>query len=122
MWWQGAQIIFSPHYNRLPHDHMDNHRIRVRNKHIGTAALLACRWCAPMSSTGTVPGQLGYGDSAIFDAIGQPLAEAGLFRETLITADVSLKKDPLRRMRQRLPMEVRKTLSEQMLKARVTPF
>ena len=33
-------------------------------------------------------GRLGYGDSAIFSPIGAPLAEAGLFTERLVTADV----------------------------------
>src|SRR5207248_10106965 len=40
MAYQGAQILFSPHYNSLPADVMDEHRIKVRNNHIGLAALL----------------------------------------------------------------------------------
>lgn len=34
------------------------------------------------------PGSLGYGDTAIFDPRGVAIAEAGLFREQLIVADI----------------------------------
>lgn len=88
--YRGAQIIFSPHYNSLPADVMDEHRIKVRNNHVGLAALLGVYVVranvvgrANLSEKG-----LGYGDSAIFDPTGASLAEAGLFREGLIVADV----------------------------------
>jgi predicted amidohydrolase len=69
---------------------MDDHRIRVRNNHIGLAALLGVFVVranvvgrATLSET-----SLGYGDSAIFDPSGAPIAEAGLFRERLIVAEI----------------------------------
>ena len=85
--YQGAILLFSPHYNSLAIDRMDNHRIRVRNNHIGIAALT--RMIVVRSNVINVhPDRLGYGDSAIFDLNGVPLAEAPLFKETLITAEI----------------------------------
>jgi predicted amidohydrolase len=122
MWWQGAQIIFSPHYNSIPYAGMDDHRIRVRNNHIGTAALLGVPLVRANVINWDHPGNLGYGDTAIFDENGQPLAEAGLFRERLITAEVDLSKGRSRKARLRIPMEVRKTLADCMARAEVAPF
>jgi 5-aminopentanamidase len=88
--WKGARVIFSPHFNNLPRPRMNAHRILVRNNHVGLAAhynVVVVR--------ANVVGQwpkgdlLGYGDSAIFGPDGAPLAEAGLFTEKLITADVA---------------------------------
>jgi len=88
--WKGARVIFSPHYNSLPRPRMDSHRKVVRNNHVGIAAhygLVVAR----SNVVGTWPEKdlLGYGDSAIFGPDGEPIAEAGLFTETLITADVA---------------------------------
>jgi predicted amidohydrolase len=85
--YKGAQIIFSPHFNALPGAVMDDHRIRVRNNHIGLAALLNV-YIVRANVVGIDRDALGYGDSAIFAPGGIPLAEAGLFRETLIIADI----------------------------------
>ena len=89
MVWKGARIIFSPHYNYIPADKMDEHREMVRSNHIGIAAHFGV---VVVRSNVIVPGtrgdRLGYGDSAIFSPIGTPLAEAGLFTERLITAEV----------------------------------
>jgi predicted amidohydrolase len=107
MAYRGAQVIFSPHYNAIGREGMDAHRIRVRNNHVGLATLLGVYVVranvvgmnavheageprlgrAADSGGGRTPG-LGYGDSAIFDPSGVPLAEAGLFRERLIVADI----------------------------------
>ena len=90
MAWKGARIIFSPHYNSLPRGSMDEHRTVVRNNHVGIAAhygvVVARSNVVGVSADGE---RLGYGDSAIFSPIGSPLAEAGLFAERLITADVA---------------------------------
>jgi predicted amidohydrolase len=87
--YQGAQVLFSPHYNALPTAVMDAHRIRVRNNHIGLAVLLGVYVVrANVVNLDSRAGTLGYGDSAIFDPDGVPIAEAGLFRECLIVADI----------------------------------
>jgi predicted amidohydrolase len=69
---------------------MDDHRLTVRNNHIGIAAHHA----AVVARSNVVgyrveDDRYGYGDSAIFGPNGQPIAEAGLFAEKLITADVA---------------------------------
>ncbi|MCZ7644071.1 MAG: carbon-nitrogen hydrolase family protein [Planctomycetota bacterium] len=84
---QGARILFSPHYNRIPFALMNEHRVRVRNNHIGAAVhygLVVAR----SNVVNADATHLGYGDSAIFAPSGVPLAEAGLFTEALVTADV----------------------------------
>ena len=90
MAWKGAEIIFSPHYNAIPRDAMDDHRVRVRNNHVGIAAHYGVV-VARSNVVGYWPDEdrYGYGDSAIFAPNGAPLAEAGLFAERLITADVA---------------------------------
>jgi len=85
--YQGAVLLFSPHYNSISLDGMDHHRVWVRNNHIGIAALT--RMVVVRSNVINVyQDKLGYGDSAIFNPYGVPLAEAPLFKETLITAEV----------------------------------
>lgn len=67
---------------------MDEHRIRVRNNHIGIAAHFALVVARSNIIWHGGDGKLGYGDSAIFSPLGQPIAEAGLFTEALLAADV----------------------------------
>jgi len=89
MAWKGARVIFSPHYNSIHRDRMDDHRIMVRNNHVGIAAHYNVV-LARSNVVGSWPGdRFGYGDSAIFAPNGAPIAEAGLFAEKLITADVA---------------------------------
>jgi 5-aminopentanamidase len=88
--WKGARIIFSPHFNNLPRNRMNAHRILVRNNHVGLAAhynVVVVR--ANVVGHWDRGDLFGYGDSAIFGPDGAPLAEAGLFTEKLITADVA---------------------------------
>jgi predicted amidohydrolase len=119
MAYKGAQIIFSPHYNALPADRMDEHRIKVRNNHVGLAALLGVYVVranvvgrANLSEKG-----LGYGDSAIFDPIGAPLAEAGLFREGLIVAEIQPRAHirAFTGRRDEVPQRVRAQLAEALM-------
>jgi predicted amidohydrolase len=89
---KGAKILFSPHYNAIKAELMDEHRIKVRNNHIGVAAqnyLVVARSNVIVTSSTIFPEHLCYGDSAIFSPLGQPLAEAGLFTERLVYAEVS---------------------------------
>ena len=122
MWWKGAQIIFSPHYNSIDAGSMDDHRIRVHNNHRGMAALLQ----VPVVRSNVVNWdripRLGYGDTAIYDSRGHPIAEAGLFTEGLITAEVDVAGPPAIGTRLRIPLEVRRQLAKAMLSADVAEF
>lgn len=116
--YRGAQVIFSPHYNYIPMAGMDDHRIKVRNNHIGLAALLGVFVVrANVVVADEKHGDaLGYGDSAIFDPNGVALAEAGLFRERLIVAEI----DPQQALRSgtarrdELPERVRYQLADEL--------
>ena len=117
MAYQGASVLFSPHFNVIPLDRMDQHRVRVRNNHLGLAALLELYVVRANVIVDRRPGRLGYGDSAIFDPDGRAIAEAGLFTERLIVADVAIPEDRAKgksRLRSRVPAEVRERLSEAM--------
>ena len=113
--YRGAQVIFSPHYNAISAGSMDEHRIRVRNNHVGLAALLGVYVVRAnvVGQNSVREGTLGYGDSAIFDPNGVAIAEAGLFCERLIVAEV----DPQRARRSgdarrdELPDRVRQQLA-----------
>jgi predicted amidohydrolase len=116
--YQGAQLIFSPHYNAIPAETMDAHRIRVRNNHIGLAVLLGVFIVRAnvVGKDSVREGTLGYGDSAIFDPNGVPIAEAGLFQERLIVADIdpgaATRSGAARRAE--LPEAVRRQLAERL--------
>jgi predicted amidohydrolase len=85
---KGAEILFSPHYNNISVKTMDAHRKWVRNCHIG----LACQMkMVVVRSNIVMQGQerLGYGDSFVVSPRGEMLAEAGLFRQEMITAKIT---------------------------------
>jgi predicted amidohydrolase len=85
---KGAVLLFSPHYNGIGPKAMDEHRIGVRNNHIGLAALM--QMVVVRSNVVSFgPKHLGYGDSFIMSPLGIPLAEAGLFVENVITATIN---------------------------------
>ena len=117
MAYKGASLLFSPHYNRIPAERMDTHRVRVRNNHAGLAALLELYVVRANVIVLEDPAGLGYGDSAIFDPDGRPLAEAGLFREALLTADAEVPEARAgghSRLRGRVPPAVREQLAAAM--------
>ena len=117
MAYNGASLLFSPHFNYIPVDRMDQHRVRVRNNHVGLAALLDLYVVRANVIVDHRPKRLGYGDSAIFDPDGRAIAEAGLFTEKLIVADAELTDDRAAgrsRLRSRVPLEVRERLAEAM--------
>jgi predicted amidohydrolase len=86
---QGAEILFSPHNNEIGVTAADDHRIWVRNCHVG----LACQLKMVVARANIVksdrPGLVGYGDSFILSPQGTTLAEAGLFKPGLISAKVT---------------------------------
>jgi predicted amidohydrolase len=86
MRWKGARLLFSPHYNSLPYDRVDEHRILVRNNHVGLSVLLQMV-VVRANVVGGDEERVGYGDSAIFSPLGVPVAAAPLFKEALISAD-----------------------------------
>ena len=113
--YQGAVLLFSPHYNYIPADRMDHHRIWVRNNHIGIAALT--RMIVVRSNVIVVnhPERLGYGDSAIFNPYGVPIVEAPLFKETLITAKIdeeTIEACKKWKYLERFPLESRKKIAD----------
>ena len=117
MAYRGASVLFSPHYNCIAPEGVDAHRIRVRNNHVGLAALLELYVVRANVVHRDDPRGLGYGDSAIFGPDGRPLAEAGLFREGLIVAEAEIPEERATggsRLRKRVPMAVRRELSAAM--------
>lgn len=86
---QGAQLLFTPHYNELPDQAADDHRRWVRHCHVGLAAQLRMAVARANVVKMTHPGQVGYGDSFILSPAGDVLAEARLFRTELVTAKIA---------------------------------
>jgi len=107
MRWKGARLLFSPHYNNISYDHMDEHRTLVRNNHVGLSVLLQMV-VVRANVVGGNENSLGYGDSAIFSPLGVPMAHAPLFKEALIFAefDNCTFMEENWRTRQEIPFEV----------------
>ncbi len=74
---QGAEILFTPHYNCIPTQAMDEHRKWVRNTHIG----LACQMKMVLARSNVVVTEkgdrLGYGDSFIMSRAARRLPRRG---------------------------------------------
>jgi len=86
---QGAEVLFTPHYNEIGAAGVEDHMQWVRNCHIGLACQLKMVVVrANIVKTGR-PGLVSYGDSFILGPQGLPLAQAKRFREELITARVT---------------------------------
>ncbi len=115
MRWKGARLLFSPHYNSIAYDGMDEHRTLVRNNHIGLSVLLQMA-IVRANVVGGDKDRLGYGDSTIFSPFGVPVASAPLFKEALISAEFedSIFKSEKWRTRREIPREVRQQLWEAM--------
>lgn len=107
MRWKGARLLFSPHYNSIGYDRVDEHRILVRNNHIGLSCLLQMV-VVRANVVGGNDESVGYGDSAIFSPLGVPIISAPLFKEALISAefDEAVFAKESWRARQEIPMEV----------------
>ena len=85
---RGAELLFTPHYNSIDAQRVDDHRRWVRNCHVG----LACQMKIAVVRSNVVvtdkPGQPGYGDSFIMSPQGDILAGAELFKTELVTAEL----------------------------------
>ena len=86
MRWKGARLLFSPHYNSISYDRMDEHRTLVRHNHVGLSVLLQMV-VVRANVVGGDEKSVGYGDSAIFSPLGVPIVAAPLFKEALISAE-----------------------------------
>jgi predicted amidohydrolase len=86
---------------------MDEHRRKVRNTHVGLASLLQMV-VVRSNVVGWKEDRLGYGDSAIFSPLGEPVATAPLFQETVISAefDRSIFESEAWASRGEIPLEV----------------
>lgn len=107
MRWKGARLLFSPHYNSLPYDRMDEHRTLVRNNHVGLSTLLQMV-VVRANVIGGDEERVGYGDTTIFSSLGVPVATAPLFKEALISAefDDSVFFEESWRARKSIPLEI----------------
>ena len=85
---KGAEILFSPHYNSIGFQTVDDHRKWVRNCHIGLACQLRMVVARSNVTVTDKPDDLGYGQSFILSPQGEMLAEAELFRTELISASI----------------------------------
>ena len=88
---RGAQIIFSPHFNYIGYEGLDDHTYRVRHHHIALAVkndvyVVKSNVVVPAGVGATVFGRegVGVGESFILNRRGRPMAEAGLCTETLL--------------------------------------
>ena len=83
---RGAEILFTPHYNSINAERVDDHRRWVRNCHVG----LACQLKMAVARSNVVvtddAGNPGYGDCFVLSPQGDPLAEGELFRTEIVTA------------------------------------
>lgn len=92
---QGAQIIFTPHFNYIDYEHVADHTAEVRNHHVAMAidngVYVARANVVVPESAGAGPlgyAGIGVGDSLILDRRGRVLAEAGISRRALLVADL----------------------------------
>jgi predicted amidohydrolase len=113
MRWKGVRLLFSPHYNNMPYDRIDEHHTLVRNNHVGLSVLLQMV-VVRANVVGGDDKNLGYGDSTIFSPLGVPIATAPLFKEALISAefDDSVFQEESWRARRDIPFEVCQQLWE----------
>jgi len=92
---KGAQLIFTPHFNYIRHEKLDDHTRRVRQHHVAIAVsndvfVVRSNVVVPESQGRDLFGYagIGVGDSFILDRRGRPLAEAGLCRHALLACEI----------------------------------
>ncbi len=80
---RGAQVIFSPHFNRIGIDSVDQHYRRVRSHHISRAAENGC-WVVRSNVIWSDEKCAGLGDSFIVNELGEIVCQAGLMNEIIL--------------------------------------
>ncbi len=85
---RGAEILFTPHFNSINPQTVDDHRKWVRNCHVGLACLMKLAVVRSNVVVTDKPNSPGYGDSFIMSPQGEIIAAAELFRTELVTAKV----------------------------------
>ncbi|NCO41408.1 MAG: carbon-nitrogen hydrolase family protein [Armatimonadetes bacterium CG_4_10_14_3_um_filter_66_18] len=92
---RGAQILFSPHFNYIGYDGVEDHTWRVRQHHIALAVkndvyVVRANVTVPESVGEPIFGRkgVGVGDSFILNRCGRVLVAAGLFTHTLLVCEV----------------------------------
>ena len=81
---RGAQVIFSPHFNHLPHDKVDHHYRRVRSHHVARAVENSC-WLVRSNVIWPDDGEfVGLGDSFILNELGEIVCAAGMLTEAML--------------------------------------
>ncbi len=110
---KGATLIFTPHFNHMVHENIQDHRQRVRNNHIAIAVRNDVYVAKANSVVTHVPEKPGYGDSYILDPRGVVLVEAGMFVEGIIGIEVPAENlQPRRRHFHSVSPAVRAQLSQ----------
>lgn len=92
---KGAQIVFTPHFNYIGHDNLNDHTWRVRQHHVAIAIdndvyVARSNVVVPQSQGEPQFGYagVGVGDSVILNRRGRVLAEAGLCGEKLLVQEI----------------------------------
>jgi len=86
---QGAEVLFTPHYNSINAQTVDDHRKVVRNCHVGIACQMKMAVVRSNVVVTDIKDEPGYGDSFIMTPQGEILAGAELFKTELVTATVT---------------------------------
>ncbi len=92
---KGAQIIFTPHFNYINYQNVEDHTWRVRQHQVAIAIdndvyVARANVVVPESQGSKIFGSagVGVGDAVILNRRGRVLAEAGLHTHTLLTVDI----------------------------------
>jgi predicted amidohydrolase len=81
---RGAQVIFSPHFNRMVPENVDSHVRRVRNHHVARAVENGC-WVVRSNIIWHHDGvKVGVGDSFILNEFGETVCSAGILAEKIL--------------------------------------
>ncbi len=81
---RGADVIFSPHFNRIVYDDVDRHTRKVRNMHVARAVENGV-WMVRSNIIDPGDGErIGVGDSFIMNDLGEVVSRAGILTETIL--------------------------------------
>jgi len=92
---RGAQIIFSPHFNYIGYDGLEDHTWRVRQQHVARAIendvhVVRANVVVPESQGAAVFGYsgVGVGDSFVLNRRARVMTEAGLCAKALLVHEI----------------------------------